>query len=100
MLSKSKQLRIQNILKRIANGEFIDLNERIFISAQADKDQQISGWLKKARRLQQNINPIDGIDGLLTHLNIGSADKEDNYDKSRDDLGEWFLGAPSWLNRS
>ncbi len=100
MLSTSTRLRLENILSRIANGEEVSLQERVYVHKFADRDQTVSSWLKKARRLQQKSSNSDCIDKLLNDLALGSSDPRSSYQPEEDDLGEWFGGAPSWLGRS
>ena len=100
MLSTSTRLRLNKILERIANDLPVSLSERVYLHKYADRDQTVASWLHKARRLQQNKKPEDGIDQLLGDLELGSVDPERAYKPEEDDLSDWFRGAPSWLGRS
>ena len=100
MLTTTTRQKLENILNRVANGEKVSLKERIYLNNYADKDQTISNWLKKARRLQQNPQDNNEIDNLLNGLDLGSSDPNSTYKPDEDDLGDWFRGAPSWLVRS
>ncbi len=100
MLSTATRLRLKDILERISRNEEVTLNERVFLHKFADRDQTVSSWLNKARRLQQHQQPKDAIENLLNELNIGSPEPDSSYDPDKDDLGDWFGGAPSWLGRS
>ncbi len=100
MLSTSTRLRLQEILKRIANNEEVSLAERVYLHKFADRDQTVSVWLNKAKRIQQQSNGSDSIDNLLDELGLGSCDPQSIYNPNDDDLGDWFKGAPSWLGRS
>ncbi len=100
MLSTASRLRIQAILKRLAKGEKVSLKERIYINKYASRDQNVSAWLRKASRLQQNKPCSNHVDELLHNLDLHSSDPHATYNKEIDDLGEWFSGAPSWLRRS
>ena len=76
--------------------------KRLFIKKLADKDQKISAWLNKARRLQQDKirlanNPIDK---LLSELDLGSVEPHSNNISTPEELGRWLSGAPSWVARS
>ena len=100
MLSGLTHQKIQGILTKISKGEQITLEERIYVDQHADKNQEISSKLKRARRQQQGESFSDPIDLLLNNLDLGTADPESNYIPGEDDIGEWFSGAPSWLGRS
>ena len=101
MLTTSSRLRIQEILTRLAMGNLVTLEERIYINKYATKNQNVSSWLRQASNLQRNkdisINPIDE---LLNGLDLCSSDPHSTYNPDEDDLGEWFSGAPSWIRRS
>ena len=100
MLSTSTRLRIQEIITRIARGNEVTLEERIYISKYASKNQNVSTWLRKASNLQRKKNNSDPIDQLLDGLDLSSSDPHATYNPSNNDLGEWFTGAPSWIRRS
>ncbi len=100
MLTTSSRLRIQEILSRLANGNKVTLEERIYINKYASKNQNVSSWLRKASRLQQNEDNTNPIDELLNGLDLCSSDPHSTYSPDKDDLGEWFSGAPSWIRRS
>ena len=48
LLSNEKRLKIQGIIKRIAQDESITLEERIYVEKFAHHNSTISLWLKKA----------------------------------------------------
>ena len=100
MLTTSSRLRIQEILTRIANGNTVTLEERIYINKYASKNQNVSAWLRKASNIQRNKNNSNEIDELLNGLNLCSSDPHSTYNPDQDDIGEWFSGAPSWIRRS
>ena len=100
MFSTSPRFRIKDILDRIASGEEVDLQERIFLDGFADKNQTVATCLRKAQRFQQKRESIHDIDDLLNGLDLVSNDPHSSYSPKSDDLGEWFSGAPSWLVRS
>ncbi len=101
MLTTSSRLRIQEILIRLSKGDQVTLEERIYINKYARKNQNVSSWLRKASRMQRNLsfsnNPIDE---LLNGLDLNSDEPDSQFNPDRDDLGEWFSGAPSWVRRS
>jgi len=100
MLSPSTRNRIKEILKRLSNDEMVTLEERFFLQEAADKDQSVNSWLKKARRTQQSNGCNDEIDDFIESLDLGAEEPNSYYKPDQEDLGEWFIGAPSWLGRS
>tara|TARA_Y100000766_G_C18802240_1_gene553643 strand:- start:392 stop:694 length:303 start_codon:yes stop_codon:yes gene_type:complete len=100
MLTTSSRLRIQEILSRVAKGKLVTLEERIYVNKYATKNQNVSTWLRKASRIQRNQQVSHPIDELLNGLDLNSDEPNSTYNPNRDDLGEWFSGAPSWIRRS
>ena len=100
MLTSSTRIRIQEILTRLAMGNKVTLEERIYINKYASRNQNVSTWLRKSIRIQQNKNSSNSIDKLLNGLDLCSSDPHSTYNPDQDDLGEWFSGAPSWIRRS
>ena len=100
MLTTSARIRIQEILRRIAKGNEVTLEERIYINKYASKNQSVSAWLRKASHHQRNKLTSNPIDELINGLDLYSSDPHATYNPDRDDLGEWFSGAPSWIRRS
>tara|TARA_B100001029_G_C15048605_1_gene448993 strand:+ start:104 stop:406 length:303 start_codon:yes stop_codon:yes gene_type:complete len=100
MLTTSTRLQIQEILTRIAKGYEVTLEERVYINKHASSNQSVSAWLRKASYLQRNKSNSNSTDDLLNGLDLCSSDPHSTYNPDRDDLGEWFSGAPSWIRRS
>ena len=100
MLTTSSRLRIQEILSRIAVGDKVTLEERIYINKYAAKNQNVSSWLRKASLSQRSKHNSNPIDKLLNGLDLCSEDPHSTFNPDQDDLGEWFSGAPSWIRRS
>ena len=100
MLTTSSRLRIQEILSRLALGNQVALEERIYITKYAKNNQNVSTWLQKALCTQRKKHISSPIDELLNGLDLCSDDPHSTYDPEKDDLGEWFSGAPSWIRRS
>ena len=100
MLSTSSRLRIQEILTRLSIGDKVTLEEMIYINKYATKNQNVSSWLRKASLIQRNQDIDNPIDELLNGLDLISNEPHSTYNPDRDDLGEWFSGAPSWIRRS
>ena len=100
MLTTSARVRIQEILKRIAKGNEVTLEERIYINKYASRNQNVSSWLRTASHHQRNQLTSNPIDELINGLDLCSSDPHGTYNPDQDDLGEWFSGAPSWIRRS
>ncbi len=100
MLSTSSRIRIQEILTRISKRDEVTLSERIYVYKFATKNQNVSSWLRKALLIQRNKPISNPIDELLNGLDLSSDEPDSIYNPDRDDLGEWFSGAPSWIRRS
>ena len=100
MLTTSTRLRIQEILTRLSIGNKVTLEERIYINKYATKNQNVSSWLRQASRIQRKEPISNQIDQLLNELDLISDEPHSTYNPNRDDLGEWFSGAPSWIRRS
>lgn len=99
MLTPTTRLRLQGIINRIGNDQSVSLEERIYLQKFADRDRSVSAWLRQARRRQQ-ARPMDGVDRLLAELDLGEAEPTAPFHPDRDDIGDWFTGAPEWLRRS
>jgi len=100
MLTTSSRLRIEEILTRLSMGNKVTLEERIYINKFATKNQNVSIWLRKASRMQREYPTSNSIDELLDGLDLSPEEPLSTYNPDRDDLGEWFSGAPSWIRRS
>lgn len=99
MLSPHQRLMLQDIARRIASGDAVNLQERITIQKHADRHPGVRSWLQRAQR-QRQAPPATPVDRLLADLDLGAVDPGDDFDPRRDDLGDWFGGAPPWLRRS
>ena len=101
LLSSQKRLKIQEIIKRISLDKEVSLKERIYIEKYAKHNSQISLWLKKANSIRRHgIQSEGGINGLLQSLGIDGLEKENHFDPNKDDISDWFGGAPDWIKRS
>ena len=67
LLSNSKRLKIQGIIKRIAQDKSITLEERIYVEKFAHHNSTISLWLKKLTVLEGMVRKMMG--GLITSYN-------------------------------
>lgn len=99
MLTTSTRLKLQSILRRIAEGTSITLSERVYLQKFADRDRTVSSWLRHARRQQLSGCHRGGLDSLLDDLNLGTAEPDQQHRPEVDDLGDWFGGADPWLRR-
>ena len=99
MLTTSTRLKLQSILRRLAEGSSITLPERVYLQKFADCDRTVSSWLRQARRQQLSGRHRGGVDQLLDELNLGSAEPDQQHQPDADDLGDWFGGADPWLRR-
>ena len=100
MLTTSARIRIQEILTRISKGNEVTLEERIYINKYASRNQNVCAWLRKALNLQKNKLHSNPLDELINGLDLCSSDPHSTFNPDQDDLGEWFLGSPSWIRRS
>ena len=101
LLSNEKRIKIQGIIKRIAQDKSITLEERIYVEKFAKHNSTISLWLKKANSFRRNGEKSEnGIDKLLQSLGIEGLDTENHFNPNEDDISGWFGGAPDWLKRS
>ena len=96
MLTTSTRLRIQDILRRMAKGQSVSLQERIYVNKFAQRDRTVQSWVRRARRRQLQTGPAEGLDSFLDDLDLGAQDEGDRY---RGDLGDWFSNASPWLRR-
>ncbi len=100
LLSNSKRLKIQGIIKRIAQDKSITLEERIYVEKFAHHTLQFL-LAEKANSFRRNGTKNDGgIDNLLQSFGIDGLDKENHFNPNEDDISDWFGGAPGWLRRS
>ena len=101
LLSNQKRLKINGIIKRIAQDKSISLEERIYVEKFAQHNSTISLWLKKANSFRRNgVKNDGGIENLLQSFGIEGLDKESHFNPNDDDISDWFGGAPDWLRRS
>ena len=101
LLSNQKIFKIKEIIKRISLDKEVSLNERIYIEKYAKHNSTISLWLKKANTIRRHgLQRKRGINGLLQSLGIDGLDKENHFNPNKDDISDWFGGAPDWIKRS
>ena len=101
LLNYHKRLKIQGIIKRIAQDKSISLEDRIYVEKFAHHNSTISYWLKKAHSFRSNgIKNDGGVDNLLQSFGIDGINKENHFNPNKDDISDWFGDAPGWLKRS
>jgi hypothetical protein len=100
MLTPHTRLRLQEIIGRIAESKPVSLQERVYVQKFADRDASVWSWLRRAQRRQRQGPPHAGLDHFLGALDVGEPGDGRGFDPRRDDLGDWFSGAPNWLRRS
>ncbi|MCP9835257.1 MULTISPECIES: hypothetical protein [unclassified Cyanobium] len=100
MLTPSTRLRLQDIIGRIADSQPISLNERIYVQKFANRDASVWSWLRRAQRQQRRGEPETDLERFMTQMDLVEPSDPSGFDPSRDDLGDWFSGAPTWLKRS
>ena len=67
LISNAKRLKIQGIIKKIAQDKSITLEERIYVEKFAHHNSTISLWLKKANSFRGMVQKMMG--GLITSYN-------------------------------
>ena len=100
MLTPSTRLRLQDIIGRIADSQPISLSERIYVQKFADRDAIVWSWLRRAQRKQRRGEPQTDLERFMVQMELEEPSDSRGFDPSREDLGDWFSGAPSWLKRS
>jgi len=100
MLTPTTRLRLQEIIGRIADSHPVSLSDRIYVQKFADRDASVWSWLRRAQRSQRRGASVTDLDPLMEQMDLGDPFDGKGFDTSRDDLGDWFSGAPSWLRRS
>ena len=101
LLSNQKRLKIQEIIKRISLDKEVSLTERIYVEKYAKHCSTISLWLKKANSFRRyGAQSEVSINGLLQSLGINGLDGENHFNPNKDDISDWFGGAPDWIKRS
>ena len=68
MLTTATRLRIQDILRRVAQGQSVSLQDRIYVNKFAEHDRTVNSWVNRARRIQLQQAPSKGLDGFLADV--------------------------------
>ena len=72
MLTTSTRLKLQNICSRLAQGDFVSLQERVYLQKFAERDRSVSTWVSRAQRFQRE-GTQQGLDGLMADLDRGDV---------------------------
>ena len=100
-LTNKTRLKIQDIVRRIADDKNVSLNERIYVEKLAKHNSTIWTWLKNANRLRRyGKQNSDGINGLIQNLVLDGLETENHFDPKNDDIADWVSGSPDWVRRS
>ena len=80
-------------------------NDAIILVNKSDKLTKNNMKLKNTLLQKKDIIFISlkegfGIDQLLDSLNLGTEEPYSEFNPEKEDLGDWFMGCPSWLARS
>lgn len=100
MLTPDTRLRLQDIIGRIADSRPVSLRERIYVQKFADRDASVWSWLRRAQREQRRGEPETDLERFMDQMNLMDSIDSKGFDSNREDLGDWFSGAPGWLKRS
>jgi hypothetical protein len=75
MLSTETRLRLEEIARKIQNGETVNLSEMIWADKWSKANRSAAEIISKARRIavQGEAHP-ETIDGLLQALDLGNSD--------------------------
>ena len=100
-LSIQTREKIQEIIRRISVNEDITLQERIFVENHAKNSSSIWTWLKRASSIRRHGEQNqESINGLIQSLGLDGLDPENQFNPKKEDIAEWFGGAPDWVRRS
>lgn len=105
MLSTAYRLRLQFICSRIANGQPVKLEDRIWATKLGQSNRSADTMLRQARRKANNPDmPPEGLDSFLNALDIGAVDEESKGITSfntPDEIANYFRrkNEPDWRQR-
>ena len=69
MLTTSTRLKLQDICQRIAEGDIVSLQDRVYLQKFAERDRSVGSWLNRAL-VQQQQGKRQGLDGLIADLDL------------------------------
>ena len=94
MLSTTYRLKLQEICKRIASQQPVELADRIWAQKLADANRSAATMLRQAqRRAQAPGMPEGGLDDFLNRLDIGWVGEDAQGVRrfnSPDEIANWF----------
>ena len=99
MLTTSTRLKLQLILRRMAEDSSVSLSDRVDLQRLDECDRTVSSWLSRARRRQLAGRRLEGLECFLEELDLRNSEPDQQYSPEADDLGDWFVGADPWLRR-
>lgn len=77
MLSTSYRLRLEAICRRIATGQTVELQDRIWANKLGEVNRTAASMLRQAQRRAQNPEMREGsLDDFLNQLDIGGIGDE------------------------
>ena len=99
MFTTSTRLKLQSILRRMAECSIVSLSDPVDLPQCAECDRTVKSWLHRARRRQLSGRRLEGLESFLDELDLGRSDPHQHYSPEADDLCDWFVGAGPWLRR-
>ena len=82
-------------------NEKITFQERIFVQNYAKNNSSIWAFLKRASSIRRHGEQNqESINGLIQSLGLDGLDPENQFNPKKEDIAEWFGGAPDWVRRS
>ena len=91
MLSTQYRLRLQEICKKIANGQKVTLEDMIWAEKLSKANTTAREWLNQARRQSKGIEE-GTLDDFMNRMGLGDPDPSNHrtgFD-SADDIRDWF----------
>jgi len=94
MLSTKYRLRLEAICQRIATGQTVELQDRIWANKLGEANRTAASMLRQAQRRAQNPEMREGsLDDFLNQLDIGGVGDESKGVRrfnSPDEIAEFF----------
>jgi hypothetical protein len=91
MLSTQYRLRLQEICKKIANGQKVTLEDMIWAEKLSKANTTAREWMNQARRQSKGIEE-GTLDDFMNRMGLGDPDPSNHrtgFD-SADDIRDWF----------
>jgi hypothetical protein len=104
MLSTQYRLRLENICKKIVEGEEVGLDDMIWADKLAKANRSAASMLRQARRKAMNPEMEEGsLDDFMNKMDIGDPDPSNHRTgfQSADEIVDWFRQEKSddWRQR-